>query len=86
MKNIKFWIEPEVQEKILYKHGIKIEELMTALEDDKRKIRRVRNNIFRATTHYVRYITVFFEREQNKGRILTAYPSPESQISTYHKK
>mgnify|MGYP001579345775 CR=1 FL=1 len=86
MKNIKFSIEPEIQEKILYKHGIKIEELMEALENGKPKIRRVKDSIYIAVTHYLRYITVYFEYEQGKGRITTAYPSQEWQVKMYHKK
>lgn len=86
MKNIKFWIKPDTQEKILYKHGIKIEELRSALENGKPKIRRVRDDIYIAVTHYLRYITVYFEYEQGRGRITTAYPSQEWQIRMYHKK
>lgn len=86
IKNIKFSIEPEIQEKILYKHGIKMEELISALEDGRPKIRRVRDNIYIAVTHYLRYITVYFEYGQGKGRITTAYPSQEGQIRMYRKK
>ena len=85
MKNIKFYIEPETQEKILHKHGIRVRELRIALKDPRRKIRRMRDNIYMAVTHYARYITVFFEYEQNRGRIITAYPSQDWQIQMYNR-
>ncbi len=86
MKNIKFWIEPETQEKILHKHGVAIGELWCALLHGRPRFRRVKNNIFITITHYFRYVTVFFEYEGQKGRIMTAYTSSKSQIKMYHKK
>ena len=85
MKNIKFWIEQNIEEKILHKHGIKMGELKDALKYGKPRIRKIRDNIYMAVTYYIRYITLIFEYEKPFGRITTAYPSDDWQIRVYNK-
>jgi len=85
MKNIKYYLKPETEEKILHKHGIKIEELNEALKYGKPRIRKIRDNIYMTVTYYTRYITIIFEYENPNGKITTAYPSDDWQIRIYNK-
>ena len=79
-------MDTETQEKILYKHGIKREELENALLEGQPKFIRIRDNLYMAITHYHEYITAIFEYEQQTATIKTAYKSSDWQISRYKKK
>jgi hypothetical protein len=86
MKIDKILVTPEIQEKILTKHGIHREEFEGAIFEGKPKFIRVKDNVYCALTHYQRYITVFFRYEDRNAHIITAYPSSEGQIRRYKKK
>ncbi|HLG24967.1 MAG TPA: hypothetical protein VI564_08610 [Candidatus Nanoarchaeia archaeon] len=86
MKNLKLHISPDVQEKILYKHGIGIDELWEAIKHGKPKIIRQEDKIYISITHYVRYITMIFKYDEPIANVITAYPSSEPQINRYNKK
>ncbi len=86
MKIKKILVETEIQEKILYKHGIKREELENALLEGKPKFIRIRDNWYMAIAHHNQYITAIFEHEQQTATIKTAYKSSDWQISRYKRK
>lgn len=84
---MKFLIEPTVQEKILWKHGIKREEFDNSLDEGNPRFFKIRDNIYMAVTHHNRYMTVIYQyKEPNNAIVKTAYPSGESQIRRYKKK
>ena len=86
MKIQKFIVEAEIEEKILTKHGIKREEFDNALEYGNQRTFRLKDNIYMAVTHYIRYITVIFDYEPPNAKVRTAYPSGRDEISKYNKK
>ena len=86
MRNIKFCVPKDVQEKILYKHGIELEELNNALEYGKPRIFNQRRGIYIAVTHHTRYITLVFRQDKNLATVITAYPSSDSHIGRYNRK
>jgi len=86
MKIKKILLDAETQEKILYKHGIKREELENALLEGKPKFIRIRDNLYMVITHYHKYITTIFEYEKQTATIKTAYKSSDWQVSRYEKK
>ena len=86
MKIKKILVDTDTQEKILYKHGIKREELENALLEGKPKFIKIRDNLYMAITHYNKYITAIFEYEQQTATIKTAYKSSDWQINKHKKK
>lgn len=86
MKIKKILVEAAVQEKILYKHGIKREELENALLEGKPKFIRIRDSLYMAISHHNQYITTIFEYEQLTATIKTAYKSSDWQIKRYKRK
>ena len=86
MKSIKFYVPKDIEEKVLYKHGISINELNNALEYGNPRIFNQGHGIYIAITHYIRYITVVFRQDTNTAPIITAYPSSDSHIRRYNKK
>ena len=86
MKIKKILVDTDTQEKILYKHGVKREELENALLEGKPKFIRIRDNLYMAITHYHDYITAIFEYEQRTATIKTAYKSSDWQIEKYKRK
>ena len=87
MKNIKLDIAQDVQEKLLLKHRIKIEELENALEYGNPRFFKQKGNTYMAIMHHLRYITLIFEYERpNIAKVRTAYHSPQSHINRYNKK
>ena len=87
MKNLKLDIAQDVQEKILLKHKIKIEELENALEYGNPRFFKQKGNIYFAIMHHLRYITLIFEHEKpNIAKVQTAYQSSQSHIDRYNKK
>lgn len=86
MKIKKFLAETETQEKILYKHGIKREELENALREGKPRFFRVRDDIYMAIAEYEHYLTIIFEYDKSNAIIKTAYRSSDWQIRRYKKK
>lgn len=86
MKIKKILVETKIQEKILYKHGIKREEIENALLEGKPKFIRIKDNLYMAVTHCHEYITAIFEYEQQTATIKTAYKSSDWQISRYKRK
>ena len=86
MKNIKVCVSPDVQEKLLYKHGIGLDELKDSLIYGKPRIFRQEKKTYLAITHHLRYLTIIFEYTKPAANIITAYPSSESQIRRYKKK
>ena len=86
MKNIIIYTSPSVQDKLLDKHGIELDELKDAVKYGKPKITKQEGKIYMAITHHLRYITVIFEYNKPFANIITAYPSSESHIRRYKKK
>ena len=86
MKNLQIHVSHNVQEKVLYKHGIEVDELKEALKYGKPKIIKLEGNTYMAITHYLRYITMIFKYNKPIANVITAYPSAESQIRRYNKK
>jgi len=86
MKNLQIHLSHDVQEKVLYKHGIEVEELIEAFKYGKPKIIKLEGKNYIAITHYLRYITMIFEYNAPIANVMTAYPSDESQIRRYNKK
>ena len=86
MKIQKFIVEAEIEEKILTKHGINREEFDNSLENGNRRTFRLKDNIYMAVTHYIRYITVIFDYEPPNAKVRTAYPSGMDEINRYNKK
>lgn len=86
MKIKKILVETEIQKKILYKHGIKREELENVLLEGKPKFIRIRDNLYMAITHYHEYITAIFEYKQQTATIKTVYKSSDWQINRYKRK
>ena len=86
MKNIIIYTSPSVQDKLLYKHGIELDEIKDAVKYGKPKITKLEGKIYMAITHHLRYITVIFEYNKPFANIITAYPSSESHIKRYKKK
>lgn len=86
MKIDKILVQLEVQEKILWKHGITREELENALLEGKPKFFKIRANVYMAVAHYSHYITVVFEYDKNNAVVKTAYKSADWQIRKYSKK
>ena len=80
------YVSPNVQEKLLHKHRIEVDELKDALKYGKPKIIKQEGKIYIAITHHFRYITVVFEYDKPTANIITAYPSSESHIRRYKKK
>ncbi len=86
MKYIKFHVKQEIEEKILYKHALPIEEVLLSLKEGKPKMRKANKDLIFVVTRHLRYITIFFELKNKVGTIKTAYPSPKQHIRWYHKK
>ena len=86
MKHIKITVTEEVEEKILFKHHIGIDELKTSLIDGKPKFLRLRDNTYMAIAHHYRYLTIIFDYRDDRALVRTAYPSSPSQINRYQKK
>ncbi len=86
MKITKILIELEIQQKILYKHGIKREELENALLEGKPKFIKIGDNLYMAIAHYNQYITTIFEYEHQTAIIKTAYKSSDWQINRHKRK
>ena len=86
MENMQIRISHNVQEKILYKHRIGIDELKETLKYGKPKIVKLEGKEYMAITHYLRYITMIFEYNKPFANIITAYPSSESHVRRYKKK
>ena len=86
MKNLQIHLSHNVQEKVLYKHGIEVGELIGAFKYGKPKIIKLEGKNYMAITHYSRYITMIFEYNAPIANVITAYPSDESQIRRYNKK
>ena len=86
MKNIKFYVSKDVEEKILYKHGISVDELNSALEYGNPRIFNQGDGIYLAIMHHDKYITVVFRLDKNTRNVITAYPSSDSHIGKYNRK
>ncbi|MBI2657140.1 hypothetical protein HYX08_00425 [Candidatus Woesearchaeota archaeon] len=86
MKNLQIQLSHSVQEKVLYKHGIGIEELIGAFKHGRPKIIKIGGKNYMAITHYLRYITMIFEYNAPVANVITAYPSSDPQIKRYNKK
>jgi len=87
MKVDEILVEPEIQEKILWKHRVGREELENALLEGNPKVIGRKDNRYKVVTHHTRYITVIFDYEKHNIAIVkTAYPSDDSQIRRYKKK
>ena len=86
MRNIKFCVPKDIEEKILYKHGIELDELNKALEYGNPKILNQGERIYMAITHHMRYITIIFEYKKHIATVITAYPSSDSHIRRYNRK
>ena len=86
MRNIKFCVPKDIEEKILYKHGIELDELNDALEYGNPKILKQGERIYMAITHHTRYITIIFEYKKHIATVITAYPSSDSHIRRYNRK
>ena len=86
MKNIKFCVPKDAEEKILYKHGISIDELNNALEYGNTRVFRQVYGIYIAITHHARYITIVFRLDKNMANVITAYQSSDSHIKRYSRK
>ena len=86
MKNMMIYASPSVQDKLLYKHRIGLDELKDALKYGKPKITKQEGKIYMAITHHLGYITVIFEYNKPFANIITAYPSSESHVRRYKKK
>ena len=83
MKIRKILVGKDIQEKILWKHGIKREELENALNEGNPKFFRIRDNIYMAIAHFNHYTTVIFEYDKSNAIIRTAYKSSDWQIKRY---
>lgn len=87
MKDIKLEFTENIKEKILYKHGIKADELIDALEYGNPRFFRQEGNIYMLIMRHLRYITLIFDyKKPNIAKVITAYPSSEAQIRRYNKK
>ncbi len=86
MRNIKFCVPKDVEEKILYKHGIGLEELNNALEYGNLRIFNQGQGIYIAISRHTRYITIVFTRDKNLATVITAYPSSDPHIRRYNRK
>ena len=86
MRNLIIYISPQVEEKLLHKHGIGLDELKDALKNGNPKILKLEGKIYMATTHYLRYVTIIFEYSRPTANIITAYTSSKSQIRRYKRK
>ena len=86
MKNIKFCVPKDIEEKILHKHGIDLEELNNALEYGNPRIFNQGQGIYIAITHHIRYITIVFRQDKKLANVITAYPSSDYHIRRYNKK
>ena len=86
MKIRRFYVSEDVEEKILYKHGISVSELNSALDYGNPKIFKQGDEIYLAITHHNRYITVVFRYDKNVGNVITAYPSSDLHIRKYNRK
>ena len=86
MRNLIIYVSPNVEEKLLYKHGIELAELKDALKYGNPRFFKQEGKIYKAITHHLRYITIIFEYNKPTANIITAYPSSESQIKRYNKK
>jgi len=86
MKNMQIHLSHDVQEKVLHKHGIEVDELTEAFKHGKPKIIKLEGNNYMAITHYLRYITMIFEYNAPIANVITAYLSSDLQIRRYNKK
>lgn len=86
MKNMIIYASPDVEEKILYKHRVELDELKDALKYGKPKFIKQEGKIYMALTHHLRYITMIFEYNKPFANVITAYSSSEPQIRKYNKK
>ena len=86
MKIRKILIEADIQEKILWKHGVKREELENALLEGDPRFFKIRDNLYMAVTHYEHYLTIIFEYNQLNAIVKTAYKSSDWQIRRYKRK
>ena len=83
---MKFQISNSVQQKIQFKHGIRLTELRLSLHEGNPKILRLKENYYLAITHLFRYITIVYELNNNIADVLTAYESSDAQIKKYTRK
>lgn len=86
MKINKVLIDIVTQEKILFKHGIKIEEIENALLEGNARFFIIKRSLYMAVAHYDRYITIIFEYNKQNAIVKTAYPSSDWQIRRYKRK
>ena len=86
MKIRKILVETDIQEKILWKHGVKREELENALLEGNPRFFKIRDNWYMAVTHFEYYLTIIFEYNQLNAIVKTAYKSSDWQIRRYKRK
>ena len=86
MKIRKILVEIDIQEKILWKHGVKREDLENALREGNPRFFKIRDNLYTAVTHFEYYLTIIFEYYKTDAKIKTAYKSSDWQIKRYNKK
>ena len=86
MKKIDLYFSDEVEDKILNKHNISVREIRREFALGTPKVMRVRGNIYMAILHHFDFITVFFEKKNGKGHVLTAYRSSPEQKKRYYQK
>ena len=86
MKIRKILVETDIQEKILWKHGIKREEFENALLEGNPRFFKIKDNLYMAITHYENYLTILFEYDKTDAIVKTAYKSSDWQIKRYNKK
>ena len=86
MKISKFYVSEDVEEKILCKHGISVDELNSALEYGNPRIFNQGDEIYLTIMHHTRYITVVFRLDKSVGNVITAYSSSDSHIRKYDRK
>jgi hypothetical protein len=84
MRIKKVLVEVEVEEKILFKHRVRREELERAFACG--RVFRVKGGTYLLVAHQDRYVTVIFDYEDFVATVRTAYPSGKDQIRRYQKK